>query len=62
MVCLPRGLVLQVVAGRRLVDGLQVDVTIFVDAGEDDFVDVIIEDENLNILLLINLEKRLCAE
>ena len=56
------GLVLQVVAGGRLVDGLQVDVAVLVDGGEDDLIDVVIEDEDFDVLLLVDLEQGRVAQ
>ena len=56
------GFVLQVVAGRGFIHRLEIDIAVFLDAGEDNFIDLVIEDENLEIFLLVDLEQRRGAE
>ena len=56
------GLVLQVFAGRSLVDRLQIDLAILLDAGEDDLVDLVVENQDLEILLLVDFEQRRSAQ
>jgi hypothetical protein len=51
------GFALQVVAGCPFVDGLEVGFTVLVDGGEDDFVDVVVEDEDFDALLLVDLKQ-----
>ena len=51
------GLVLEVLAGGGLVDGLEVGLAVLVDAGEDDLIDVVVEDEDFDVLLLVDLKQ-----
>ena len=55
-------LVLQVFARRGFIDRLELDIAILLDAGENNLVDLVVEDEHLEILLLVNLEQRRCAQ
>ena len=55
-------LVFQIFAGGRLVDRLQFDIAVLVDAGEDDLVDLVVEDQHFEILLLVDLEQRRRAQ
>ncbi len=52
------GVVFEVLAGGGLVDGLELDVAVLVDAGEDDLVEVVVEDEDFDVFLLIDFEQR----
>ena len=56
------GFVFEVFAGGGLVDGLEVDFAVLVDAREDDLVEVVVEDEDFDVFLLVDLEQRRGAQ
>ena len=55
-------LVLQVFTGRSFVDCLEIDLTVFIDARKNNFVEVVVQNQNFDFLLLVNLQQRRSAK